>query len=507
MIALFVTLLLQGSGVDEAALESPSRAERERALAQLAKTASSEQLAALLDRAGPRSAAGLIRLLARRSDDFAWQALRGQLQHADAGRAEAAATAVVELAMRTWRELPATTGPTGARLDAAWRRATLAILGSRRHRPSLEWSASYRGLIAGGDRVAHILKAIVAQPGQPARTRAHALAAYQMLVGGRAAAPLLRHALDDVDPYVRRTAAGLVSLREAGAAIVARWERSTTPNSTLALRAAQAIAARADHEWARAILVGETGKAHLRRMVTQEPMVDTLAAARAWHALGEDGPIRARIKAMALRGKRVPQHARSALLLLEIVGGPTAAAPDVRTHLLAFGGPLAEAYFAATGAEALRALRSQFQVKEKRDSDEWVRIRLTWRLLQRHNARPADRLAFLRSMIGYASTEARGIALRLLAEIPSDDRRAFLSHIRRSLSHPAASVRVAAARLLPGDPEARVVTIYALYDGVVSGSRLRATIAETWPELEQPAGMMASLGKRRALARKVRAGN
>ncbi|MDH3590488.1 MAG: HEAT repeat domain-containing protein [Planctomycetota bacterium] len=496
--ALLLTLLCLGGPDELADLERASRAERERAVAALAARSGSGELVGLWMRAGPRGAAAIAAVLARRPDAVAWDGLLAAAGHDDPARGEPAAEALVRAAANTRRPLPGAAGAVlRTRLDAAVGRLVPKHVESIPGGPSTSRPHLYRALLAAEEYAARALAALVAHETYPPGPRAHALHAL-LRIEGRRALPVLRKALAGPDPVLRRHAAQLV-LRYGDAAawgqLVDMLEQKRALQSPVRMAAISAVGGLKR--------CGPRGLDVIETVVAQEQLAFALSGVRALVAVDPARgrrAARARVAAMAGRASTRPRDARGALLF-HFAGAPIP--PDLRAPLLAHGGALAAAVFGASTEASLAALRPLLK-PGKKTADEWVRVRIASRLLEAHDAPTADRLAFARRTFRSGSTEARRLGLQALVAVPAADRTAASGAIRRALHHPVESLRLAAAALLPGDASAFAVCLNALYDSDPRAARTVLPILQRgWPDLGLQAGSIATARQRRDTARKL----
>ncbi|MHC4953710.1 MAG: HEAT repeat domain-containing protein [Planctomycetota bacterium] len=451
LICLILLLLPARPGSQEMeALRDPSRVVRERAIEALAASAQpTSGLLLLLHEEDPRVRRGVCEVLARRGDPVAIPSLL-------LDGSPAAADACVRIAHRCRLDLPEiatlATAPMREKIVRAHARAVHRHLDKMRGRLKLKRPQVHRALHAGGAWSAVILRRIAKDTEQPAKKRAHALHAAQLLIG-RAQFSDLVALLNDPVPELR------------AAAITLLWRLHDVRGNRLLARLLDRGSRLTHGELyfvVSAVDQGGTPNAagydFLASLIGTAPA--PLAADAAGALLRND-----KKRAVPLLVARVKEELRSkssaaAAIFYLRCGAPSAElaalAKDCKEPLV----PLAAETDREKARKMLRA-----QLDPRRGSQEWIRVRVVTALLVRHNAPFEDRLRYARGVVDSDVADWRAGAFRLLRGAPQPLIDPLRPKLEAALQQPFESVRVNAAILLLPDAGAQRVLWTALYDG------------------------------------------
>jgi len=497
MTALALLLLLAQPAAVLDGLTDESRAVRERAVAALAESGPpAAELVRQLSHDDPRVVRGVAEVLRVRGDVSVLPELARYADHPDPQRARPAVRALVALALphRAMLEDLASGRPRlAARLDAEVAAAVEEHLRDRRGAPNLDFPHAYRPLYAGGRHAAKALRAVLEDRRGDAFVRAHALHALARLQGAGA---YLERALDDPAPEVRSAAAALVwryAHRQGLERLVDLLEsdRALQPG-------VRSYAAAAAERLGR---LGPKGAVLMERTVTNYGLFSALGAAAALKASYPERAakvVRGRVlRLLDVERKAAGGGAGAALLDLRV--GPLPA--GLRARMAATGTPLLQAAATDDSAEALAHLEPVVAPARIRGNGEAVRVRGVYKLLRKHRAPAVARVAFAGSVLDREASGLRIYGLYVLRGVDPKTWRPLRPSVERALESGRASVRLAAAALLPD--RALPAVVDALYDGDPRHARSALRILRAHPHLPS-ADRDATVAERRRHALRLR---
>lgn len=485
MIAALVGLLLLQAADPLEGLRAEAREERERAIEELARSgAPCSELAGLLPRLDPRTAAGVAAALARRGDAAAIPLLLPSARGEDPEIGLAAARAILEIAMRTGAPLEvAREERLEERMCAAAREAVRGQLAERRGIPDYDAPGGLRPLLGGGRFAAAALEAEASDGGLPWMYRAHALVAAVRL-SSEGSAGLCRALLRDAEPKVRSWAAEMLlrvgdeADRQALADLLVTRAGRDGDLTLAALAAVQQGAA------ASPAAIGE-----MERLVLGGPLELALEASTALQRVGP-GPCRSATRARVLdllASEERRAGAGVSAVLFDARVGPLDA--DLRLRMRGSATDLLHLAGIADRAEALAAMRPFLDPEKPLDLHEHMRARVLRALLLRHDAPWEDRLAFARGCLRSESPSIRATGARMLAGAPREVIGRVAEDLDRARGDASESVRLAVAALSPA--EAVPALLQVVFDGDPRATReaaaLLALAKPEWPRIDPAA--------------------
>jgi len=493
--AVLCLLVAQLAG-DLEGLRHPSRAVREATIERLARDGPpSMELVANVAHGDARVVAGVAAVLRLRRDAAVLPALARHADHPDPARADVAARLLVEIAAH--RRVPLSDlhfegmELLPRRLERAVGSQALELIRRYRRSPSLERPQLYRPLYAGGPYAATAVARLVRDTRRPGVFRAHALHAYLRLVG-RDGRPMVAEALVDPEPEVRAAAAGLAwrygveidtlaRLLDSGRALRAIVRSYAVAASERRRRLGREPALRLlDLAWEAPVRTAVGTAAALK--VTHPDLAEKLIEKHVEHALKADG-------------RRVGAGLAAGLFAFR--AGPLP--PELRERLGAARTPLLRALVESDPEEALALVRTSLAPPASVGRQEAYRVEIVYRLLMRHRAPWADRVAFGAAAIHRDLGSARRLGAQALRGAPDELVRPLKPALRRLLADGDASIRLAAAAVLLPEATALQVLADALYDGdPVAARRVAACLPEVDPK--------APVAARRRLALRISPG-